>query len=222
MAIRAVFIGPPGCGKGSQAAFVVDRHSVAHISTGDLLRAAVKAGTELGQQISELMAQGNLVPDSVVLELIGHHLDETDLSNGFILDGFPRSIGQAEQLDSLLLSRKQPLTFVLHLHVDNEALIKRLSGRRTCLTCGRIFNVYFSPHAKDGVCDDYDSDCELMHRTDDNVDSIKHRLSVYEAQTKPLLDYYSTSGLKRTVEASRKVEEIAADIRQMIDTEFAD
>ena len=128
--MRIVFLGPPGSGKGSQAKFVVDRYSIAHISTGDLLREAVKAGTRLGNQACEIMQQGSLVPDHLVLELIANHLDAIDVSKGFLLDGFPRSIHQAEELDVILANRDSPLNFVLHLAIGHEALVKRLSGRR--------------------------------------------------------------------------------------------
>ena len=217
--MKLVFLGPPGSGKGSQAAYVVEKHEVVHISTGDLLRAAVKSGSDLGLQASEIMAQGSLVPDNLVLELIASHLDEIDLSKGFLLDGFPRSIVQAEQLDLILRQKRCELNFVLHLSVEDEALIKRLSGRRTCRSCGKIYNIHFSPPKVEGQCDECGHSGKLMHRTDDNIDSIKHRLTVYNEETKPLLDYYENSGLLRTVDASQSVMNIAEDVAKLILTE---
>ena len=215
--IRAVFLGPPGSGKGTQAKFVVDRYGVTHISTGDLLRAAVKAGTELGKKAADIMQQGSLVPNELVIELIVQHLDETDVSQGFLLDGFPRSIAQAEQLDPLLEKRGIPLTLVLHLHVAHDALIKRLSGRRTCNSCGKIYNIYFNPPRTEGRCDDCGDSSELMHRADDNEESIAHRLSVYDTETKPLLNYYESSGLLKTVDASGELNEIAEKVTAVLE-----
>ncbi len=209
--MNVVFLGPPGSGKGSQAAHVVKKRGVNHVSTGDLLRAAVRTGSKLGLTVSEIIAQGNLVPDELVLELIAAHLDEIDLSRGFLLDGFPRSLKQAERLDLILQERGVGLSFVLHLDVAEEALIQRLSGRRTCLSCGTIYNIFFSPPASEGRCD-HCPDSVLVHRADDNIDSIQHRLAIYQAETRPLLKYYEKSKLLVTVDASRSVEDIAGDI----------
>lgn len=214
--MRLVFLGPPGSGKGSQAKFVVERYGVAHISTGDLLRDAVKAGTEIGLKASELMQKGNLVPDELVTELIVQHLDAADIWSSFLLDGFPRSINQAEQLDATLEKRTSPLTMVVHLHVEHDSLIKRLSGRRTCTKCGRIYNVYFNPPEVDGKCDDCGDIGELMQRDDDNEKSIKNRLTVYDENTKPLLAYYEKSGLLRTVDGSGDLAGIAEQVDQVI------
>lgn len=214
--MRLVFLGPPGSGKGSQAKFVVERYGVAHISTGDLLRNAVKAGTEIGRKASAIMQKGNLVPDELVTELIVQHLDAADIWSRFLLDGFPRSINQAEQLDATLDKRMSPLTMVVHLHVEHDALIKRLSGRRTCTNCGRIYNVYFEPPEVDGKCDDCEENGELMQRDDDNEKSIKNRLTVYDENTKPLLAYYEKSGLLRTVDGSGDLAGIAEQVDQVI------
>ncbi len=218
--MRIVFLGPPGSGKGSQAKFVVDRYGIAHISTGDLLREAVKAGTRLGNQACEIMQQGSLVPDHLVLELIANHLDAIDVSKGFLLDGFPRSIHQAEELDVILANRDSPLNFVLHLAIGHEALVKRLSGRRNCTVCGRIYNIFFNPPIVEGSCDDCGEAGELLHRVDDNEESIKHRLSVYDTETKPLLDNYKRAGLLRSVDASGSVPDIAEEIKRVIEVEL--
>lgn len=219
--LRVVFLGAPGSGKGSQAKFVIERHGIDHISTGDLLRKAVSEGSGIGKQVSELMEQGNLVPDQVVLQLISDYLDESDMSKGFLFDGYPRSQNQAEQLHSVLKERKIPLSFVLHLEIEPDAVVKRLSGRRNCTNCGRIYNVYFDPPRTEGQCDDCGAAGELMQRADDNEQSIKHRLSVYESETAPLLTYYKDSNLLRTVDASGSVLEIAEAVEQVIQSELA-
>ncbi len=218
--LRVVFLGPPGSGKGSQAVFVKRRHNIAHISTGDLLREAVKSGSPLGLQVADLMEQGSLVPDNLVLNLIAERLGGQKDSQGFLLDGFPRSLNQAEGLNQILAESQLPLTFVLHLDIAQEAVVKRLSGRRTCIACGRIFNIYFNPPKK-GSCDDCNDEPELMQRSDDNEESIKHRLNVYDQQTKPLLDFYEDLGLLRTVDASGTVEQIAQDVERAIQKEIA-
>lgn len=218
--LRVVFLGPPGSGKGSQAKFVVENYGIDHISTGDLLRSAVREGTEIGKQVSEIMQQGSLVPDGVVLQLISDYLDDSDLSKGFLFDGFPRSQVQAEQLQKILADRTVPLSFVLHLKIDSEAVVKRLSGRRTCLNCGRIYNTYFDPPKIEGQCDDCPAAGKLNQRADDNEKSIRHRLSVYESETAPLLDYYDEANLLREVNASGSVAEIAAAVEDVIQSEI--
>lgn len=219
--LRVVFLGAPGSGKGSQAKFVIERHGIDHISTGDLLRKAVREGSSIGKQVSDIMEQGNLVPDDVVLQLISDYLDQSDLSKGFLFDGFPRSQTQAEQLQAILSDRGMPLSFVLHLEIEPDAVVKRLSGRRNCTFCGRIYNVYFDPPRTDGQCDDCGDAGKLMQRADDNEQSIKHRLSVYESETAPLLTFYSDSGLLRTVDASGSVSDIADAVEQVIQSETA-
>ncbi len=219
--LRVVFLGAPGSGKGSQAKFVIERHGIDHISTGDLLRKAVSEGSDIGKQVSDIMGQGNLVPDEIVLQLISDYLDQSDLSKGFLFDGFPRSQNQAEQLQVILSEREIPMSFVLHLEIESEAVIKRLSGRRNCTNCGRIYNVYFDPPRTEGQCNDCGEKGSLMQRADDNEQSIKHRLSVYESETAPLLTYYKDSNLLRTVDASGSFTEIADAVEQVIQSEFA-
>lgn len=217
---RVVFLGPPGSGKGSQAKYVIDEYGIDHISTGELLRSAVSEGTGLGNQISEIMQRGSLVPDQIVLQLISDYLDTSDLSKGFLFDGFPRSLIQAEKLQVLLADREVPLSFVLHLHIDSTAVIKRLSGRRNCSHCGRIYNVYFDPPQVEGQCDDCGSAGELFQRADDNEASIRNRLDVYESETAPLLEFYENAELLVTVDASGDLAEVAESVRQVIRTEL--
>lgn len=216
-AYRVVFLGPPGAGKGSQANFVVDKFDLVHISTGDLLRDAVAKETPTGRQAGEIMAAGSLVPDHLVLQLITDFLDECDASIGFLLDGFPRTIGQARSLREVLERIGRPLDFVVHLHVDDEELVKRLSGRRTCANCNAIYNIYYMPPKTPEVCDQCGR-AELAQRADDNEESIRNRLSVYNDQTKPLLDFYDGLELLRTVDASGSINEIAERVMHIFET----
>ncbi|MXW47291.1 MAG: adenylate kinase [Gammaproteobacteria bacterium] len=215
-----MFLGPPGSGKGSQAKYVIDEYAIDHISTGELLRSAVSEGTSLGNQIADIMQQGGLVPDQIVLQLISDYLDSSDLSKGFLFDGFPRNSNQAEQLQVILAERNVPLLFVLHLQVDPIAVVKRLSGRRNCSNCGRIYNIYFDPPQVEGQCDDCGSTGVLFQRADDNEASIRNRLDVYESETAPLLEYYERAELLVTVDASGDLDEVAEAVRQVIRTEL--
>jgi len=176
----------------------------------------VQEGTPLGKQIAGMMEQGSLVPDAVALQLISEYLDENDLANGFLFDGFPRSIDQAEKLRDILQQRAIALHFVLHLQIEPEAVIRRLSGRRSCPNCGRIYNIYFDAPKVADVCDDCGYTGQFVHRTDDNEQSIRHRLQVYESQTQPLLSFYENTGLLHSVDASGPVEEIAERIERVI------
>ena len=218
--LRVVFLGPPGSGKGSQAEFVVEKFGIKHISTGDLLRAAVKAETELGKQAAAIMAEGKLVPDHLVLQLIEDCFQNTDAQKGFLLDGFPRSEAQAEGLNKLLERMNLELHLVVHLHVDLEAVVKRLSGRRTCENCGAIYNIYLAPTKVEGVCDRCGG-TKFIHRADDNETSIRQRLEVYNQQTQPLLSFYEKMGCLRTVNAEGAIAEIAEDVARVIDNELA-
>ncbi len=217
--LRLVFLGPPGSGKGSQAKFVVERYGIDHISTGELLRIAVREGTSIGNQITDIMQQGSLVPDQIVLQLISEYLDSCELSTGFLFDGFPRSLTQAEQLQTILAQREVPLTFVLHLHIEPVAVIRRLSGRRNCAQCGRIYNIYFDPPQVANQCDACGAGSALIQRADDNEKSIEHRLSVYESETQPLLAFYEQAGLLRTVDASGPLVEVAHAVDRVLQTE---
>lgn len=215
--MRIVLLGAPGSGKGTQAKKLVEQYSVAQISTGDLLRAAVAAGTELGRQAKAIMEAGELVPDDVVLGLIRERLGDPDTANGFILDGFPRNLAQAEALDALLAEQKLPLDGAVHIHVDREEIVKRITGRRSCGNCGAIYNVFFSPPKQEGICDKC-AGTDLQHRADDNEETVRNRLEVYESQTAPLIDYYNERGLLKTVDGSGEVERIFADVRAAVES----
>ncbi|SMG18925.1 adenylate kinase [Dethiosulfovibrio salsuginis] len=186
--MRIILIGPPGAGKGTQAEKIVERHGVAHISTGDILRANVKAGTELGVKAKGYMDSGKLVPDDLIIEMVESRLQEKDCEKGFLLDGFPRTVPQAEALDQLLTRLNIALDGVILLDVDDETVVNRLSGRRMCRGCGKIFNVSYKPSSKGDICDSCDG--QLYQRDDDHESVIRNRLEVYHEQTAPLVTYY--------------------------------
>ena len=204
--MRIVLIGAPGGGKGTQAKKLVEKYGIPQISTGDLLREAVAAGTPLGQQAKAAMEAGQLVTDDIVLGMIRDRLSKSDASKGFILDGFPRNIPQAESLDKMLADMGQPLQTSLLIDVDFDVLMQRLTGRRTCKACGQMYNIFTSPPRIEGQCDKCGG--ELLHRADDNEETIANRLRVYEAQTAPLIDYYRGQGKLRTVQGVGEIADI--------------
>jgi len=212
--MRLVFMGAPGSGKGTQAKKLMDRYAIPQISTGDLLRAEKAAGTELGKKVKAVMEAGRLVSDEIVVNIIRGRLKNPDTKNGFILDGFPRSIAQAEALDKVLAEEKQPLDKGVLLDVDFDKLLKRLTGRRTCKTCGHLYNIYYSPPKKAGVCD-LDGG-ELLQRADDNETTIRERLKVYQDQTAPLIDYYKKQGKFTSVDGEGSVDEIFKRIQSVL------
>ncbi len=197
--MRVIFLGPPGAGKGTQAAKIREKYEVAHISTGDILRANVKEGTELGRKASEYMNAGKLVPDEVIIGMMKERLQERDCTKGFILDGFPRTVPQAEALDRLLADLGLDLDATILFNVDDEIVVERLSGRRMCRKCGAIYHVTFHPTRVEGVCDVCGG--EIYQRDDDREEVIRNRLAVYHDQTAPLIDYYRGKKLLRDVDA---------------------
>ncbi|MGB9822439.1 adenylate kinase [Thermodesulfovibrio sp.] len=208
--MRLVFLGAPGAGKGTQAKKLVEKYGIPQISTGDLLRAAVAQGTPLGKEAKAYMDKGELVPDSVVLGMVKERLAQDDCKKGFILDGFPRNVAQAEALDKMLAEMNIPLDLALNLDVPFDDLMKRLTGRRTCKSCGQMYNIYFSPPKVDGKCDKCGG--ELFQRDDDKEETIRKRLEVYRAQTEPLIDYYSKKGILKTVSGTGSIDEIFSSI----------
>jgi adenylate kinase len=208
--VRLVFLGAPGAGKGTQAKKLVEKYGIPQISTGDLLRAAVAQGTPLGKEAKAYMDKGELVPDSVVLGMVKERLAQDDCKKGFILDGFPRNVAQAEALDKMLAEMNIPLDLALNLDVPFDDLMKRLTGRRTCKSCGQMYNIYFSPPKVDGKCDKCGG--ELFQRDDDKEETIRKRLEVYRAQTEPLIDYYSKKGILKTVSGTGSIDEIFSSI----------
>jgi adenylate kinase len=198
--MRIVLLGAPGSGKGTQAKLLIERYHIPQISTGDLLRAAVAAGSPVGKKAKAAMDAGKLVSDQIVLALIRERLRKGDTRPGFILDGFPRNIPQADALDKLLRSLKKPIDLAVLIDVDFDVLLKRLTGRRSCPACGAVFNVHFSPPRIAGRCDACGA--ALVHRADDNEATITSRLEVFSAQTRPLVDYYKAQGKLRSVKGT--------------------
>ena len=215
--MRIVLLGAPGSGKGTQAQRLTDIYNIPQISTGDLLRAAVAAGTELGKQAKVAMDSGGLVSDDIVLGMIRERLQQSDAANGFILDGFPRNLSQAASLDKLLAEVGQPIDAGLLIDVDFDILLKRLTGRLSCKDCSTVYNRYFSPPTKEGVCDKCGS-TNLYHRADDNEETIGNRLKVYEENTAPLINYYADQGLLKRVNGIGEMEDITKAIQAELAT----
>ena len=208
--LRTILLGPPGAGKGTQAAKIVEKYGVPHISTGDIFRENIKKGTELGKKAQEYMNRGELVPDDLVIEIATTRLLEDDCRNGFLLDGFPRTVYQAEKLDEFLAARDSKIDKVLDIAVEKEELITRLTGRRVCKSCGASFHVVNIPPKQEGVCDYCGG--ELIQRADDNLETVTNRIDVYEAQTMPLIDYYEKAGNLVHIDGSTGLENVFADI----------
>jgi adenylate kinase len=204
--MRLVLLGAPGAGKGTQAKKLIEKYGIPQISTGDLLRAAVAAGTALGKEAKSFMDKGELVPDRVVLGMVEERLKQDDAKKGYILDGFPRNTAQAEALDKMLGALNMPLTAALSVDVPLEDLMKRLTGRRTCKGCGQMYNVYFNAPKSPGKCDKCGG--ELFQRDDDKEETIKKRLDVYTSQTAPLFDYYKKKGILSSVIGTGSIDEI--------------
>lgn len=208
--MHILLMGPPGAGKGTQAANLVEKFQIPHISTGDMFRAAVKEGTELGKQAKACMDAGQLVPDEVTIGIVGERLAKSDCKKGFILDGFPRTVDQADALAKILAGIGIKLTGALNINVPAEELIARAVGRRICKKCGATYHMKFKPTAKDGICDACGG--ETYQRADDSEATMKNRLSVYEAQTKPLVAYYQAAGLYKLVDGSQAMDKVFADV----------
>ncbi|MHB0915863.1 MAG: adenylate kinase [Thermoleophilia bacterium] len=212
--MRLVLLGAPGAGKGTQAKKLIEKYNTPQISTGDLLRAAVGEGTDLGIEAKGYMDKGELVPDSVVLGMVEERLQQDDCKDGYILDGFPRNTAQAEALDAMLDKLGMPLDAALSVDVPIDDLMKRLTGRRTCKECGQMYNVHFSAPATEGACDKCSG--ELYQRDDDQEETISKRLEVYEEQTAPLIDYYSGKGILKSVSGTGDIEEIFANVQSTL------
>ncbi|MBE3013684.1 adenylate kinase [Microbispora sp. NEAU-D428] len=204
--MRLVLVGPPGAGKGTQAQFIASHLSIPKISTGDIFRANVSGGTELGKLAKEYMDRGDLVPDEVTVAMVRDRLSEDDAQEGFLLDGFPRNVPQAEVLKKMLAEFGTALDVVLNLVVEDDEVVRRLAGRRTCRSCGKVWHVVFDPPAVEGVCDACGG--ELFQRDDDREETIRRRLEVYQEQTAPLISFYADEGILQGVDATGPVEEI--------------
>ena len=213
--MRTVLLGAPGSGKGTQGVVLAQKYTIPQISTGDLLRAAVNAGTELGKKAKTAMDAGALVSDDIVIGLIRERLSASDVQNGYILDGFPRNIAQAEALDDMLSKLGQPLQGVILLDVAFDELLQRLTGRRTCKDCGAIYNIHLSPSKVEGHCDACNG--ELFQRADDNESTIGNRLNVYQEQTEPLIAYYTQQDKLHTIAGAGSVDDITNSIGVIFD-----
>ncbi len=212
--MNIILMGPPGAGKGTQAKRIIANFNVPHISTGDMFRAAIKAGTPLGVLAASYINQGFLVPDEVTIGLVKERLSEPDCANGYLLDGFPRTIPQAEALEELTKEIDRPITMVINITADKEALIKRISGRRVCKNCAAPYHVDFLPSKVDGVCDLCGG--ELIQRKDDTVEVLNERLDAYENQTKPLIAFYEKRNLLKSVDGLQDIEDVFQDISHLL------
>ena len=212
--MRLVLIGAPGSGKGTQAKFLIEKYNIPQVSTGDLLRAAVAAQTPLGRQAKAVMDAGQLVPNDIVIGMIRERIMRPDAENGFIMDGFPRNLEQAEAMDALLANLGRPIDAVLQINVDFDLLMQRMVGRLTCLSCGTLFNSFTNPPAIDSQCDNCGG--TLHHRSDDNEETIDRRLRVYETHTQPLTAYYSSKGNLHVIDGQGTVEEVKKRIKSAL------
>lgn len=213
--LNLILMGLPGAGKGTQAEKIKEKYNIPHISTGDMFRLAIKEGTDLGLKAKGFMDQGELVPDEVTIGIVKERLSKVDCENGFLLDGFPRTIAQAEALQELLTELDRTINYVLHVDVPEEKLVERLTGRRICPTCGTTYHVVYNPPKVDGVCDKDGS--TLIQREDDQPETVKKRLSVNIKQTKPLLDFYQDKGYLVNVDGDRDINEVFRDIQAILE-----
>ena len=212
--MNLVLMGLPGAGKGTQAEKIVEKYGIPHISTGDMFRAAIKESTELGLQAKSFMDQGNLVPDEVTIGIVRERLSKEDCAEGFLLDGFPRTVAQAEELENILSDLNKKIDYVINIDVDQEFLMERLTGRRICKSCGSTYHLVFNPPAKDDVCDRCGG--ELYQRADDNAETVQNRLEVNQKQTKPLLDFYEGKGYLRNINGQQDIRRVFDDIDQLL------
>ena len=213
--MNLILLGPPGAGKGSQAATIAASRGLVQLSTGDMLRAAVQSGTELGKQVKPIMERGELVPDELVIGIIDERIAQPDCENGFILDGFPRTLPQAAALDDLLEKRNKQLDLVIELKVDDAVLIERISGRFACAKCGAGYHDKFKQPKTQGVCDVCGS-TEFVRRADDNAETVKTRLMAYYKETAPLIGYYFAKGKLKSINGMASIEEVAREIERLL------
>ncbi|MDA4843836.1 adenylate kinase [Hoeflea poritis] len=215
--MRLILLGPPGAGKGTQAHRLVEKHGIPQLSTGDMLRAAVAAGTEVGLRAKAVMDAGKLVSDDIVNAIVSERLDQPDCQNGFILDGYPRTLAQADAVAAMLEAKDMPLSAVIEMQVDDDVLVDRIAGRYTCANCGAGYHDEFLKPAQEGVCDKCGS-TEFKRRPDDKPDTVRTRLQAYYKETSPLLGYYYAKGLIRPVDGMANIDDVTAQIDNLLAT----
>ncbi len=213
--MKIIMLGAPGAGKGTQAKQIADKYGIPHISTGDIFRANIKAGTELGKKAKAYMDAGGLVPDELVCDLVVDRIQKDDCENGFILDGFPRTIPQAEALTAALESIGSKMDYAIDIEVQDEAIINRMAGRRACLNCGATYHIVNIPPKKEGVCDRCGS--EIVLRDDDKPETVQKRLEVYHEQTQPLIDYYTAQGILKEVDGTLPMDTVFDKIVEIVE-----
>ena len=208
--MKIIMLGAPGAGKGTQAKKIAEKYSIPHISTGDIFRANIKNGTELGKKAKTFMDQGLLVPDELVVDLVVDRVKQDDCENGYVLDGFPRTIPQAEALDKALAAMGEKMNYAINVEVPDENIVNRMSGRRACVDCGATYHIVYAPTQKEGICDKCGG--ELILRDDDKPETVQKRLGVYHEQTQPLIDYYSEAGILKNVDGTADINDVFAEI----------
>ena len=208
--MKLIMLGAPGAGKGTQAKKIAEKYTIPHISTGDIFRANIKNGTELGKKAKTFMDQGLLVPDELVVDLVVDRVNQEDCKNGYVLDGFPRTIPQAEALDRALAAMGQKIDYAIDVEVPDENIVNRMSGRRACVDCGATYHIEFNPSKEEGVCDICKGD--LYQRADDNEETVSKRIQVYLDETKPLADYYSKVGIIADIDGQQSIDKVFNDI----------
>ncbi|RLI88670.1 MAG: adenylate kinase [Archaeoglobales archaeon] len=213
--MNLILLGPPGSGKGTQAKFIVEKYGIPQISTGDMLREAVAKGTELGKKAKEYMDKGQLVPDEVVIGIVKERLKQPDCEKGFILDGFPRTLPQAEALDKMLEELGKKIDGVINIHVPEEEVVKRIVNRRSCRNCGAVYHLIYNPPKEEGKCDKCGG--ELYQRDDDKEETVRNRYKVYRDQTEPLIDYYQKKGLLYNVDGTKTIEEVSKEVEAILE-----
>lgn len=213
--MKIIMLGAPGAGKGTQAKLIAEKYAIPHVSTGDIFRANIKEGTELGKEAKQYMDKGLLVPDELTVKILLDRVAKDDCKNGYVLDGFPRTIPQAEVLDKALTELNDKIDFAIDVNVPDENIIKRMSGRRACLNCGATYHVEHIPPKKEGICDTCGQ--ELVLRDDDKPETVKNRLNVYHEQTQPLIDFYTGKGILRTVDGTKDMKEVFGAIVSILE-----
>lgn len=212
--MKIIMLGAPGAGKGTQAKLIAEEYNIPHISTGDIFRANIKNNTELGKKAKEFMDKGLLVPDELTCDLVVDRISQDDAKNGYVLDGFPRTIPQAEALTEALKKRNEAIDFALDVDVPDENIVNRMSGRRACINCGATYHIVFAAPKKEGVCDICGN--ELVLRDDDKPETVQKRLSVYHEQTQPLIEYYDKAGVLHKLDGTKDINDIFASIKELL------